>query len=220
MLNKLLLNKLLLNKLLLNKLLGTRHAFNLSRLRLYPASHELSCRRIDQQRGDTLIEFMLVLPIVLMLVIGGFAIWRVINVKESLRSATYNAARYLSLQGIIDEQLINNPDNWRAAATYLVMQDLSQNTFVDRGALLHTLSIRVERPCPQPGHCETAFLPSCPGEEATNPNIARERMGTAMFRVQSAVSIPWNTYIPFVGGGRITLVENSISYLECPPLTH
>ncbi|MBI3943813.1 MAG: pilus assembly protein [Chloroflexi bacterium] len=205
---------------MLSKIFGACQPFNLFRFRSYLPGRKLSYRWIDEQRGDTLIEFMLILPIVLMLVIGGFEIWRVINVKESLRSATYNAARYLSLQGIVDDQLINNPDNWRSAATYVVFQDLSQNTFVDRGAMLSSLSIRIERPCNTPGQCPTEFLPSCPGDEATNPAIARERMGASMFRVQSAVDIPWITYIPFVGGGRLTLVENAISYLECPHIQH
>ncbi len=51
----------------------------------------------DGQRGSTLVQTLLILPIFLLIVIGGYEIWKARSVKESLRSGTYQAARYLSL---------------------------------------------------------------------------------------------------------------------------
>ena len=49
------------------------------------------------QRGTVLIQFVLVLPVLLILVFGSFALWKVVSAKQSLISGTYQAARYLSV---------------------------------------------------------------------------------------------------------------------------
>jgi len=49
------------------------------------------------KRGSSFIQTMLILPIFLLIVLGGYEIWRVHSVKESLRSGTYQATRYLSI---------------------------------------------------------------------------------------------------------------------------
>jgi hypothetical protein len=56
------------------------------------------------ERGATLVQWMLVLPIFLMIVVGGYEIWRAQSVRESLRSGTYEATRYLSFNP--------NESNW------------------------------------------------------------------------------------------------------------
>ena len=49
------------------------------------------------ERGSTLVQTLLILPIFLMIVLGGYEIWRAYSVRESLRSGVYQATRYLSL---------------------------------------------------------------------------------------------------------------------------
>jgi hypothetical protein len=49
------------------------------------------------ERGATMVQWMLILPIFLMIVLGGYEVWKAYSVRESLRSGTYQAARYLSI---------------------------------------------------------------------------------------------------------------------------
>ncbi len=59
--------------------------------------------KIDE-RGSSFVQTLLILPVLVLVVVGGYEIWKAQSIRESLRSGTYQATRYLSI----------NPDesNW------------------------------------------------------------------------------------------------------------
>jgi hypothetical protein len=68
---------------------------------------------------------MLVLPVFLIIILGGYEVWKAYSVRESLRSGTYQAARYLSI----------NPDtdNWLGTIRNdFVVPELANNGLVGR----------------------------------------------------------------------------------------
>lgn len=78
---------------------------------------------VASEKGASFIQWMLVLPIFLIIILGGYETWKAYSVRESLRSGTYQAARYLSI----------NPDtdNWLGTIRNdFVVPELANNGLV------------------------------------------------------------------------------------------
>lgn len=76
-----------------------------------------------RERGSSFVQALLVLPVFLMIMVGGYEIWRAQSVRESMRSGTYQATRYLSI----------NPDesNWQSVVRNdFVLPELLNNTLI------------------------------------------------------------------------------------------
>lgn len=74
----------------------------------------------DRRGSADLIQFVLILPIFVLIFYGFFEVWRLVSVKQSLHAGTYQAARYLSV----------NNDRWRydrAMAVEIVHRELENN---------------------------------------------------------------------------------------------
>lgn len=50
------------------------------------------------KRGAVAIQFALFLPILVVALIGGFEVWKILYVRDSLNDATYQAVRLLAMQ--------------------------------------------------------------------------------------------------------------------------
>lgn len=80
---------------------------------------------VAAEEGASLIQSLVILPILLLVVLGGYQVWKAHSARESLRSGTYQAARYLSL----------NPDvsNWpNTVRDDFVVPELVNNGLVGR----------------------------------------------------------------------------------------
>jgi hypothetical protein len=40
------------------------------------------------EKGSSLVQSLLILPVFLMIVVGGYQVWRAVSIRESLRSGT------------------------------------------------------------------------------------------------------------------------------------
>ncbi len=79
----------------------------------------------DKRGSADLIQFVLIVPIFVLIFYGLFEVWRLVSVKGSLRAGTYQAARYLSV----------NNDRWRydrAVAAEIIYRELENNSLLDR----------------------------------------------------------------------------------------
>jgi len=101
----------------------------------------------DDRRGSVLIEFVLVLPIFILILYASASVWKVVAVKDSLASATYQAARYLSVRGYWDRWLRPGdncqpfPGKWEEEAARIVEQELLHNN--PFASLVFTDTVRV-----------------------------------------------------------------------------
>jgi hypothetical protein len=155
--------------------------------------------RVWEQRGSTLIQFVLVLPLFLVLIFGSFAVWKVVSAKQSLISGTYQAARYLSVEG----RYLDYPGDWEYAAWVIITRELENNSLL--------------RPLPQPGvSFEPPFRPRCPKADAVNDPMPQ--LEDALFTIRAEITLPWPVHIPFLDPETITLVEKRTSYIECEPI--
>lgn len=75
---------------------------------------------IHDRRGAVAAQAVLLLPIFVLVVFGGYEILRAMSVKQALHDGTYQAARYLSLNPIM--AMHSGP--WEDVAETLIRQEL------------------------------------------------------------------------------------------------
>jgi hypothetical protein len=158
------------------------------------------------QRGAVLIQFVLVLPLFIILIFGSFAVWKVVSAKQSLVSGTYQATRYLSVEGRFLDYYPDpddDPDDWEDVARIIIVSELENNSLL--------------RPVPQPIiSFDRPSRPRCPKADAVNDPMPQ--LEDALFTVQAEITLPWPVRIPFLDPETITLVEKHTSYIECEPI--
>jgi len=85
---------------------------------------------VRDKRGAILVQAILFLPILILIVVGSFEVWKAISVKRSLHSGTYQAARYLSLNPVNSL----NSEDWVGEARKFIKPELKNNGFVTKAA--------------------------------------------------------------------------------------
>jgi hypothetical protein len=70
-------------------------------------------RLTKDEKGSITIQAMLYVVLLVLILIMAFELWKVISVKQSLKAATYQAARFVSLNGLL----------WRGAANRSMLQE-------------------------------------------------------------------------------------------------
>jgi hypothetical protein len=80
---------------------------------------------VRDKRGTILVQTVVILPLLVLVVFGGFEVWKVMSVKQSLTSGTSEAARYLSF----------NPDGKNEAEENIIYEELLNNDLIDETLL-------------------------------------------------------------------------------------
>ena len=139
------------------------------------------------ERGVTVVTFVLVFPIFILIIFGMFEVWKIISVRESLHLGMRRVATYLTKEG---RYLPDWWEDWEAEAEIrtlrIVTQELANNPFVPDGVDIQA-EVYIDRP----------DLPKC------------EWLFTAR------VEIPWTAVIPYIPFGDMTLAEQTTSYIRC-----
>ena len=91
---------------------------------------------VRDRKGAVLVQALLILPILILAVFGGYTVWKVASVKHSLHSGTYQATRYLCLNPV-DPPV---PEIWAEVVVKIVERELGNNGLAD-GASLHPVII-------------------------------------------------------------------------------
>lgn len=107
----------------------------LSRLRIPPA------RFLRDRRGTVLAQTVVLLPLFILVVLGGYEILRVMSIKQALHQGTYQAARYLALNPI----MAIRPGPWEDVAEQFVLEELKARVG-ERDARLGLVRVRVRPP--------------------------------------------------------------------------
>lgn len=116
-------------------------------------------RRLKRgERGAVLVQTLLILPILILAVFGGYTVWKVAFVKQSLHSGTYQATRYLCLNPVDRPVSGIWKEAWEEVVEEFVKREVDNNgladgasqsvsatvTFFPPGAALCGLSFTVE----------------------------------------------------------------------------
>ncbi len=100
----------------------------------------LLSRFAADRSGATAVQALLLTPIMIVAFWGGFSVWKVVQIRDSLHHGTYQAARFLSLYAPEDA----NEDLWTDIAEKIVIQELLNNPFAPKpGGNISTVDLTV-----------------------------------------------------------------------------
>ncbi len=96
-------------------------------------------RWLDDQGGATLVQFIAVLPAFVLVVIGAYAMFKVMASRDTLCESAWEASRYLQVEGPhfpedgVGEggEDLSYPDGWRNIAVDIMNQELASRTMVE-----------------------------------------------------------------------------------------
>jgi hypothetical protein len=87
---------------------------------------------VRDRKGTVIIQALLILPILILAVFGGYTVWKVASVKQSLHSGTYQATRYLCLNPVYSL----DPEKWEEVVEEVVAREVGNNGLADSASLL------------------------------------------------------------------------------------
>ena len=145
------------------------------------------------QRGATLVTYVLVLPLLILLIFGSFAVWRIMAIRQTLFLGTYKAAWELSQQA---RDLPFDEDEWWGFADPIIRTEVEGNHLIDSG---FTLDVAVTLPV-----------------ELACPSSAPRLIDDILFTVEATLSLPAPIRIPFLDPEPITLIEQHTNFVKCP----
>lgn len=146
------------------------------------------------QRGATLVTYVLVLPLLILLILGSFAVWRIIVIRQTLFLGTYKAAWELSQQA---RELPFDENEWWGFADPIIRTEVEGNHLIEPG---FTLDVSVTLP-------KTL---ACPPVYDSRP------IDDILFTVEATLSLPTPIRIPYLDPINLTLTEQRTSYVRCP----
>jgi Flp pilus assembly protein TadG len=159
---------------------------------------------IKDRRGQSVVTYVLVLPVLILFIFGAFALWQVISVKMSLHLGTLQAVDVLSREGArhLDKSLPADVarERWRVqvhpiavAAITKELKNATMPTTVDSVTVIPPNNIDV--PC--------------------NSEPPPETMQDVVFTVKAQLSLS-PIVIPYIGSVPIVLSESGTGVVECP----
>ena len=146
------------------------------------------------QRGAALVTYVLVLPLLILLIFGSFAVWRIMVIRQTLFLGTYKAAWELSRQA---RHLPLDPEEWWRIAEPIVRTEVEGNHLIESGS---TLNVDV----------------TLPNSLACPPDDSRP-IDDILFTVKATLTLPTPIHIPFLDPiNLLTMTEQHTSFVECP----
>jgi hypothetical protein len=82
---------------------------------------------LRDRRGSTTVQTLLFIAIFVVIVYMSFEIWKVVSIKQSLHAATYQAAKYIALNGL---KWGISPGAWSQQVWPFLASELLNNPFV------------------------------------------------------------------------------------------
>jgi len=99
----------------------------------------------QDKRGSLTVQAMAYIAIFALILGLSFEVWKVLSIKQSLKAATYQAARFVTLNGLLWKGF--QADLLRLVIEPLVNKELQNNRFVPAGSTAQvTLDLDITRP--------------------------------------------------------------------------
>ena len=190
-------------------------------------------RLCPDKRGATHVTYVLVLPLLILLVFGSFAVWRIIAIRQTLFHGTYKAARYLSMEGRFldpDPDFDDDLDDWEDVARIILRTEVEGNQSIDCDSLSDSPLFPFLCDGPIKGNhlidCDlisdcfnvTVTLPTLPIGLVCTPGPDDERLIDDILFTVEVTLILLPIHIPFLNLNSIdlTLTEQRTGFVECP----
>jgi hypothetical protein len=157
-------------------------------------------RWLTDRRGSTTVQALLFIAVFVVVIYMSFEIWKVVSIKQSLHAATYQAAKYIALNGL---KWGLSPGAWSQQVWPLVASELLNNPFVQEDMI---------GPAGSNPAIHISLNPAC-----NQTNYCRRCQFSISVALEYTVFVP-----PRYGRGSstrlpLTLAQTTSSQLECYP---
>lgn len=147
---------------------------------------------LEDKRGASIIIYMVLLPVFILIIFGALEVWRIISVKQSLHVGTYRTIRCLSMY--------DTRGTTREGCETLLRTTLTSNGLIDE-ATANTVQI-------------TYY--DVDGRVIGDPTLATDVSECGeLFKMETELSLPWSSVIPYLPEREMTLIERKSGYIEC-----
>jgi hypothetical protein len=145
---------------------------------------------VKDKKGTILVQTVVMLPLLILVVIGGFEVWKVMSVRQSLTSGTLEAATYLSFNHGMGDQ--------NRAEEKIIHKELSNNDLIGDTPL--DLDIRYYDA--SDSRIEDPTLLPC----------------GVLFSVETELRLPWAVTIPGLSPMHLSITtERQVGQILCSP---
>src|SRR6187551_2781641 len=87
--------------------------------------------------GAALVQFVVVLPVFVLIVVGLWSMYQVFSAQQTLCDAVWESSRYLQVEGpLLDDNIYAYPDGWQNLALGIINTELKSNASVNLGPLI------------------------------------------------------------------------------------
>jgi hypothetical protein len=149
----------------------------------------------DARGSGNAIEFAILLPLILLLLLGAYEIWRVIALRESLDRGVLQAAEYWSTC-----PAPAGPQPYRLTAEWLVRREVENNSLLRASpAAPLDLSLR--------------YYSLQSGAEIYDPAVLGQ---FDPFVIVARLAVPWEIRLPLMPTQRLVLESRHLSFKEMP----
>jgi len=164
-------------------------------------------------RGASLVQFVVVLPVFLIIILGLYSLFTVMSSRDSLCESAWEAARYLQVEGPhfpADDPLYDYPGGWERVATDIINQSLASRTFTSLAPVqLGDVDITPDSIRHSPA--DTV--------EVRNDPIGAVENAWFTLHVRKTITTPFGAWLGEEPGlGTLNLSCKSTGYFEGPPL--
>jgi hypothetical protein len=98
------------------------------------------------ERGVVLVQTLLILPILILAVFGGYTVWKVAFIKHSFHSGSYQATRYLCLNPVDRPASGMWKEAWEEVVEEIVAREVGNNGLADGASeLIATVTLHGNR---------------------------------------------------------------------------
>jgi Flp pilus assembly protein TadG len=159
------------------------------------------------EAGASLVQFIVVLPVFVLIVVGLWAMFQVYSAHQTLCEAVWEASRYLQVEGPYFPETIPYPAGWEQKAADIINTELKSNAAINIAPVAVssvTVSPNIIRKSP---------------EDTTQVN--EEAVTNAWFFVKATTTItnPLALFVPGTGpGGALTLTCKGTGFFEGQPI--
>jgi hypothetical protein len=168
----------------------------------------LAGRARRDEGGAALVQFIAVLPVFVLIVVGLWSMYQVFSAQQTLCDAVWESSRYLQVEGPrLDENIYPYPAGWEQLAIGIINTELKSNAAIEIAPML-----------PGDVHISPDQKPVSPQEslEVTADNVLNN-----WFFVQARTHItnPLAIFVPGTGpGGTLNLTCKTTAFYEGPPV--
>lgn len=160
----------------------------------------------DERGAGSPIEFVLVLPLFLLLLIGAYQVWQVISIRESLDRGVLQAAEYWSTCYAIrgDEQTA-----CKYTAERIILGELANNSLLkawDRAGKLRRTDFTLQ-------------YFQHPDADARRRSLTEDPDSLEEFRtftIEARLAVPWAVDLPFMEPRRLVIRAAHTAFKEKP----